>query len=156
MELFKTITGIDIVHIPYKGATPALADLLGGQTSLVLSSIVPAQPFVKTGKLRGLAVTGRTRTPALPEVPTMAESGLPGFEAMAWFGVLAPAGTPQAIVSRLNGEIAKILQKPEIKDQFAGFGSEPGRGTPEEFAAYIRTEIGKWGKVIRDAGIKAE
>lgn len=156
MELFKTMTGIDIVHIPYKGATPALADLLGGQTALVLSSIVPAQPFVKTGKLRGLAVTGRARALALPGVPTMVESGLPGFEAMAWFGVLAPAGTPQAIISRLNDEIAKILQKPEIKDQFAGFGSEPGHGTLEEFAAYIRTEIGKWRKVIRDAGIKEE
>ena len=156
MELFKTMTAVDIVHIPYKGATPALADLLGGQTSLVLSSIVPAQPFVKTGKLRGLAVTGRTRTPALPEVPTMAESGLPGFEAMAWFGVLAPAGTPQAIVLRLNSEIAGILRKPEIKDQLAGFGSEPGGGMPEEFAAYIKTEIGKWGKVIKDAGIKEE
>jgi len=156
MELFKTMARVDIVHIPYKGATPALADLLGGQTSLVLSSIVPAQPFVKTGKLRGLAVTGRTRAPALPGVPTMAESGLPGFEALAWFGVLAPAGSPQVIVSRLNSEIARILQKPEIKDQLAGFGSEPGSGTPEDFAAYIKAEIGKWRKVIGDAGIKAE
>lgn len=162
MELFKTMTAVDIVHIPYKGATPALADLLGGQIPLVLCSIVTVPPFVKTGKLRGLAVTGRTRTPALPGVPTMAESGLPGFEAMAWFGVLAPAGTLQTIVSRLNSEIAKILQKPEIRDQLAGIGSEPGGSsepggdTPEEFAAYIKTEIGKWGKVIRNAGIKAE
>lgn len=156
MELLKTMTAINIMHIPYKGATPALADLLGGQTSLVLSSIVPAQPFVRTGKLRGLAVTSRKRTPALPGIPTMIESGLPDFEAMAWFGVLAPAGTSRSIVSRLNSEIARILQKPEIKDQLAGFGSEPGGGTPEEFAAYIKTEIDKWGKVIKDAGIKRE
>lgn len=156
MELFKTMTAINIMHIPYKGATPALADLLGGQTSLVLSSIVPAQPFVKTGRLRGLAVTSRKRTPALPGIPTMIESGLPGFEAMAWFGVLAPAGTPRSIVARLDSEIARILQKPEIKNQLAGFGSEPGGGTPEEFAAYIKTEIDKWGKVIKDAGIKGE
>lgn len=156
MELFKTMTAINIMHIPYKGATPALADLLGGQTSLVLSSIVPAQPFVRTGRLRGLAVTSRKRTPALPGIPTMIESGLPGFEAMAWFGVLAPAGTPRSIVARLDSEIARILQKPEIKNQLAGFGSEPGGGTPEEFAAYIKTEIDKWGKVIKDAGIKGE
>lgn len=156
MELFKTMTAINIMHIPYKGATPALADLLGGQTSLVLSSIVPAQPFVKTGRLRGLAVTSRKRTPALPGIPTMIESGLPGFEAMAWFGVLAPAGTPRSIVARLDSEIARILQKPEIKNQLAGFGSEPGGGSPEEFAAYIKTEIDKWGKVIKDAGIKGE
>ncbi len=154
MELFKTAAMIKILHVPYKGATPALADLLGGQTSLVLSSIVPAQPFVKTGKLRGLAVTSRTRTPALPMVPTMAESGLPGFEAMAWFGMLAPAGTPQLIVSMLNSEIVTMLQKREIRNQFAGFGSEPGGGTAKEFAAHIKAEIDKWGKVIKDAGIK--
>lgn len=154
MEMFKTMTGVDILHVPYKGATPALADLLGGQTSLVLSSIVPVQPFVKTGQLTGLAVTSRTRAPALPAVPTMAESGLPGFEAMGWFGVLAPAGTPRAIVLKLNNEIGKALQKPEIKAQLAGFDSEPGSGTPEEFAAFIKSEIGKWGKVIHDAGIK--
>ena len=156
MELFKIMSTVNILHIPYKGATPALADLLSGQTSLVLSSIVPAQPFVKTGRLRGLAVTGRTRTLALPGVPTMAESGLPDFEAMAWFGVLAPAGTPQSIVSRLNSEIAGILRKPEIRNQLAGFGSEPGGGAPDEFAAFIKTEISKWRKVIMDAGIKEE
>jgi len=156
MELFKTMANVNILHIPYKGATPALVELLGGQTSLVLSSIVPAQPFVKTEKLRGLAVTGRTRTPALSGVPTMAESGLPDFEAMAWFGLLAPAGTPQPIVLKLNSEISRILQKPEIRNQLAGFGSEPGGGAPDEFAAFIKTEIRKWGKVIKDAGIKEE
>jgi len=154
MELFKTTTMVSILHVPYKGATPALADLLGGQISLVLSSIVPAQPFVKSGKLRGLAVTSRSRTPALPAVPTMAESGLPGFEAMAWFGMLAPAGTPQFIVSMLNREIAGMLKKQDIRSQLASFGSEPGRGTAQEFSAHIKAEIDKWGQVIKDAGIK--
>lgn len=153
MELFKTTAMVNILHVPYKGATPALVDLLGGQTSLVLSSIVPAQPFVKSGKLRGLAVTSRTRAPALPNVPTMDESGMPGFEAMAWFGLLAPAGTPEFIVAKLNDEIARMLQKPEVRDQLAGFAAEPGSGTAREFSAHIKAEIAKWRKVIKDAGI---
>ena len=156
MELFKTQAGIDVVHVPYKGAVPALTDLLGGQISLVLSSILPAQPLVSTAKLIGLAVTSRQRSPALPLVPTMAESGLADFEAIAWFGVLAPAGIPHATIASLNRELSAAMRAPEVRQQLVTVGSESVSGTPEQFAGYIRSEIAKWREVIHNAGIKPQ
>jgi tripartite-type tricarboxylate transporter receptor subunit TctC len=156
MELFKLTTGADVLHVPYRGVGPALIDVLGGQISLMVSSPISSQPHIKAGRLRGIAVTGRSRSPALPAVPTMIESGLPGFESTTWFGVLAPAGTPQAVVSRLHAEIGKVLQQPAIREQISSLGAEPSGSTPEEFAAYIRTEIAKWAKVIKAADIKPE
>lgn len=156
MELFKTQAGIKILHAPYRGATPALTDLLGGQLSLVMSSIVPAQPYVSAGKLVGLAVTSRERSPALPNVPTMAESGLPGFEAIAWFGLFAPAGVPGNIVKRLHDDVDRTVHLAQVQDQLSRLGSKPGSGTAEDFARFVNSEIGKWGEVVRNAGIKPE
>ena len=156
MELFKLTTGVDVLHVPYRGVGPALIDVLGGQISLLVASPISGQPHVKAGRLRGLAVTGRSRSPALPEVPTMIEAGLPKFESTTWFGVLAPAGTPPAVVSRLHGEIVKVLQQPAVRDQISNLGADPSPSTPEEFAAYIRSEITKWAKVVKAADIKPE
>ncbi|OGA47143.1 MAG: hypothetical protein A3F74_27740 [Betaproteobacteria bacterium RIFCSPLOWO2_12_FULL_62_58] len=156
MELFKTITGLDLVHVPYKGAAPALTDLLGGQITLMLSSTIGSQRYVKDGKLKALAVTGRSRSSALPEVPTMIESGLDRFESTSWFGVLAPAGTPREIISRLSDEITKILRMQDVRSRLASLGAEPSGKAPDEFAAYIKTEIAKWGKVIKNAGIEPQ
>jgi len=142
-ELFNSMAGVKIVHVPYKGAAPALADLLGGQVQLMFSTMPPALPHVKDGKLRAIAVTSLRRSPAAPELPTMHET-LAGFEANTWHGVVVPAGTPADIVARLNREIVAILHQ------------EPVGNTPEEFADYIRTETLKWAKVVRDSGAKAE
>jgi tripartite-type tricarboxylate transporter receptor subunit TctC len=156
MELFKLTTGVDVLHVPYRGVGPALIDVLGGQISLMVASPISSQPHIKAGRLRGIAVTGARRSPALPEVPTMIESGLPRFESTTWFGVLAPAGTPPAIVSRLHAEIAKVLQQPATREQISGLGADPSGSTPEEFAAYIKAEIAKWAKVVKAADIKPE
>ena len=156
MELLKLTAGIDVLHVPYRGVGPALIDVLGGQIFLMVSSPISSQPHIKSGRLRGLAVTGRVRSPALPEVPTMIEAGVPKFESTTWFGVLAPAGTPPAIVSRLHSEIAKVLQQPAMREQIASLGADMSASTPEEFGAHIRSEIDKWARVIRAAGIKQE
>ena len=156
MELFKLTTGVDVLHVPYRGVGPALIDVLGGQISLLVASPISAQPHVKAGRLRGLAVTGRARSPALPEVPTMIESGLPKFESTTWFGVLAPAGTPPAVVSRLHDEIVKVLQQPAVREQISNLGADPSPSTPEQFGAYIRSEIAKWAKVVKAADMKPE
>ncbi len=155
-ELLKSIAHIDIVHIPYKGSPPALIDLLGGRVVLMCSTIAPAMPLVKSGKLRALAVTGLKRSAAAPEIPTVAESGLPGYEATAWQGVLAPAGTPGEIVVRLNTELVRVINLPEVRKQLAEQGYEPAGNTPGQFAEYIKTEIAKWTRVIKAAGLKAE
>ena len=155
-ELFNSMAGVKMVHVPYKGAAPALADLLGGQVQLMFSTMPPALPHVKDGKLRALAVTSAKRSPAMPELPTVDEIALPGFEANTWHGVVVPAGTPAAIVARLNREIVAILHLPEVVERLSAQGAEPVGSTPEEFAAYIRSETLKWAKVVKESGAKAE
>ncbi len=155
-ELFNSMAGVKMVHVPYKGAAPALADLLGGQVQLMFSTMPPALPHVKDGKLRALAVTSAKRSPAAPELPTVDEIALPGFEANTWHGVVVPAGTPETIVARLNREIVAILHLPEVVERLSGQGAEPVGSTPQEFAAYIKSEALKWAKVVRDSGAKAE
>jgi len=155
-ELLKSLAHIDIVHIPYKGSPPALIDLLGGRVVLMCSTIAPAMPLVKSAKLRALAVTSLKRSAAVPEIPTVAESGLPGYEATAWQGVLAPAGTPRDIIAKLNTELVRVINLPEVRKQLADQGYEPAGTTSEQFAEYIKTEIAKWTRVIKAAGLKAE
>jgi tripartite-type tricarboxylate transporter receptor subunit TctC len=155
-ELFKSMAGINLVHIPYKGSPQAVTDLLGGQVALMFSPASTVLPHVKSGRLRALAVTTSARMPSLPELPTVAESGLPGFETVTWFGFLVPATTPREIVSKLNAEIVKVLAQPEARQQFATQGIDIIGGTPEQFAAYIRDDIVKWTRVIRESGARAE
>jgi tripartite-type tricarboxylate transporter receptor subunit TctC len=154
-ELLKTMAGIDIVHIPYKGTTPAIAALLGGEVSIMFATVTGIQPQIKNGRARGLAVTTPKRSNFMPEVPTMAET-LPGFEMLSWFGLLAPAGTPPAIVSRMNAETAKVLANSEVRSLLASQGFEVMSGTPEQFGDYIKTEIAKITKLAKATGIKAE
>lgn len=155
-ELFKYMTGIDMVHVPYKGGGPAVQALLGGQVQLNFATIVSVLPHLKTGKLRGIAVTTAKRSPAAPEIPTIAESGVPGYDHTPWNGFLAPAKTPRTVIGKLNEETARILQAPEVHNVFVSEGAEPVGNKPEEFAAIIRSETAKWAKVIRAAGIKAD
>jgi tripartite-type tricarboxylate transporter receptor subunit TctC len=153
-ELLKSMAGIDMLHIPYKGSPPALLDLLAGRIPIMSSTMPPVLPHLRSGKVRALAVTSAKRSPALPELPTVAESAVPGYEAIAWQGLLAPAGTPRAVVSRIQSEFARVLKQPEITARLAEQGYETVASTPEWFAAYIKTEIAKWSKVIKAAGIK--
>ncbi len=155
-ELFKYMTGIEMVHIPYKGGGPAVQALLGGQVQLNFATIVSVLPFVRTGKLRAVAVTTAKRSPSAPEVPTIAESGVPGYDHGPWNGFLAPAKTPRAVIARLNEETARILHQPETKAIFLSEGAEPIGNKPEEFGAIIRDETAKWAKVIKAAGIRAD
>lgn len=155
-ELFKSLTKLNVVHVPYKGTGPALTDLIGGQVQLMFANLTAGLPHIKSGKLRALAATGTTRSPAAPDIPTMIESGVPGYTVTSWYGVLAPAATSQEIINRLNGEIARVMRSPDMKNRLAGEGAEPVSSTPAEFAAFIKTEIAKWGKVIRGAGISIE
>jgi len=155
-ELFNAMAGVRMVHIPYKGSPPAVTDLLAGEVALMFSPSSTVLPHVKTGRLRALAVTTAARLPSLPELPTVAESGLKGYETITWFGFVAPAKTPQAIVARLNAEIVKVLALPDVRNQFAIQGIEVIGGTPEQFASYIRDEIAKWARAIKLSGAKAE
>ena len=155
-EMFKTVTRIEMVHIPYKGAAPAVVDLLGGQVALAFVSLPAALPHIKAGKLTALGVSGAQRSAVAPEVPTIAESGLPGYELENWYGVLAPAGTPRAIVDRLSGEIVKILTTQEVKERLNAQGFEVRTSTPAQFAAYLKSEIVKWAKIVKDSGAKVE
>jgi len=154
--MFDAMAGVEMVHVPYKGLSPALTDLLSGQVQLMFSSVVAILPHVKAGKLRALAVTGEKRMPTLPELPTVAESGFPGYEASSWYGILAPAGTPREIVVKLNAEFLKALERPEVRNSLLADGAEPVGDTPEQFAAYIRSEKERMGKLIRDAKIRLE
>ena len=151
-ELFKNMTGIDMQHVPYKGSAPAVTDLLGGQISMMFDNMPSAIQHVKSGKLRPLAVTTTKRSPALPNVPTIAESGVKGYEATSWFGLLAPAGTPPALVNRLNAELVKILAMPDVKKQMAEQGAETYSETPAAFSAFIKSETAKWAKVVKASG----
>ena len=155
-ELFRHVAGIDIVHVPYKGTATAVPDLIGGQVSMMFTATLSSLPHVRAGRLRALAITSAKRSLAAPELPTVAESGLVGYEASTWFALLAPAGTPREIVVRLNAAIATIGQTPEIRDRLVAQGAEPLGGTPEQLGAFIRSEIEKWGKVVAVSGARAE
>ena len=156
MELFKSMTGVDLVHIPYKGSSPALTDVVSGQVAVMIVNLPPAVPLVKAGKLRALAVTTRTRSPLLPDVPTMIEAGVAGYETVAWFGILAPAATPKEIVARLSAEIGRIARTPEMRERLLSLGAEPVGSTPEEFAAVIARDIAKWTPLAKTVGIKVD
>jgi tripartite-type tricarboxylate transporter receptor subunit TctC len=153
-ELFKYMTGTTIVHIAYKGNGPALADTLAGHVPLMFASTIICLPYIKATRLKGLAVTSLQRSPLLPELPTLSESGLRDFEVNAWYGVVAPSRTPNEVINRLNVAIVKVLQAPELKERFASQGLEVVGSTPEEFDAHIRLELGKWNKVLKAAGIR--
>ena len=155
-ELFKYMTGTDIVHVPYKGGGPALADVIAGQVQLLFNTMTSTVAFVGSGKLRALAVTGTQRSPGVPELPTVAEAGVPGFDVGAWFGVVTPTGTPRAVVNKLNAEIVRITRLPEAREQFAAQGAAPVGSTPEEFRRYIAGEIAKWAKVAKAAKLHAD
>jgi tripartite-type tricarboxylate transporter receptor subunit TctC len=155
-ELFKSEAGVDIVHIPYKGTGPLTAALVAGDVQLAFGNIFALVPQVKSARLKAIAVTGRERSSALPEVPTVAESGLPGFEAVGVHGLLAPAGTPRRIVDRLNAECVAILRSPDMRAQLASEGAEPVGNTPEQYAAHIAAEVQKWGRLVRERGIRAD
>jgi tripartite-type tricarboxylate transporter receptor subunit TctC len=154
--MFDSMAGVDMVHVPYKGLAPALADLLSGQVQLMFSSVVAILPHIKAGRLRGLAVTGAGRLASMPDLPTIAESGFPGYEASSWYGILAPAGTPRDVVMKLNAELGKALEQAEVRNSLLAEGAEPAGGSPERFAAHIRAEKERLGKIIRDANIRLE
>jgi tripartite-type tricarboxylate transporter receptor subunit TctC len=156
MELFKSLAGVDIVHIPYKGSGPAVTDLLGGQVHVMFDNAPNVMPHVKAGKLRALGMSGAKRSSFAPDIPTVAESGVPGYEVAVWFGVVAPAGTPREIIQKLNAEVLKILAMPDVRERFLSQGVEPVGSTPEQFGEHIKSQMAKWGKVVQDAGVKAE
>jgi tripartite-type tricarboxylate transporter receptor subunit TctC len=156
MELFKSLTGIAMTHVPYKGSAGVLADVMGGQIALTMDNIPVYLPQARAGKIRALAVSSAKRAAAAPEVPTLAEAGVPGFEAVSWFGLVAPAATPQPIVQALWAETARILKLPDINRRISELGAEPVGSTPQQYAAFIQSEIVKWRKVIKDAGVRLE
>jgi tripartite-type tricarboxylate transporter receptor subunit TctC len=155
-ELLKSMSGIDVLHIPYKGSPPAIAGLLGGEVSLMFANLTDIGSQIRSGKVKALAVTVTRRASLLPEVPTMAEAGLPGFDVGSWFGLLAPAGTPAPIVSRLNAETVKVLGRADVQSTLGAQGLELVPGSPEQFAAHIKSEIAKFTRIAKAAGIKAE
>jgi tripartite-type tricarboxylate transporter receptor subunit TctC len=155
-ELFKKMTGTDLLHIPYKGSAPAVTDTLGGQTQVMFPSLVAASGHIKTGKLRGLAVTGKKRSPLFPELPTVAESGVPGFDIVQWYGFFAPAKTPKEVVSYLNREIVAVMKDADTAKRFADQGADVVTGLPEDFGKLVQSELAKWSKFIKEAGITAD
>ncbi|MGJ9416230.1 Bug family tripartite tricarboxylate transporter substrate binding protein [Massilia sp. CMS3.1] len=155
-EMFNQMAGVDMQHIPYKGSAPALTDLLSGQTALMFDNMPSVISHVRAGKLRPLAVTTPQRSPALPDVPTIAEAGVPGYSATSWFGLLAPAGTPAPVVAKLNAAILKALADPDVKKKFAEQGAEPHGEKPEQFAEFIRSETAKWGQTVKKSGATAD
>jgi tripartite-type tricarboxylate transporter receptor subunit TctC len=152
----KTMAGIDMVHVPYKGAGPAISDVIGGQCELVFVNIPPVLGFIRAGKLHAIAVTTTRRASVLPEVPTVAESGMAGYESTTWYGVLGPAGLPRDAVTKLRSALVSTLAMNEIRQRLIALGSEPETNTPEQFAAFIRKDIGEWAKVVKTSGAKAE
>jgi tripartite-type tricarboxylate transporter receptor subunit TctC len=155
-ELFKSMAGIDVVHIPFTGGFPALIDVMAGNSQFLIATLVQNLPHMRTGKLRGIGLASMKRSSAMPELPTIDESGLPGYEAANWWGIMFPAKTPAAIVTRLDREIASILALEEIKKRFANDGAEPDHRSQGEFAKFVAAETAKWGRVVKAAGIKAE
>ncbi len=155
-ELFKKMAGVEMTHIPYKGSTPALTDLVGGQTTVMIDPIASSKPFLETGRLRAIAVTTAQRSPSAPELPTVAESGLPGYEAMPWLGIVAPAGTPKPIVDRIYQEVSAVLKLPEVKERFKSLGLDIIGNTPAQFETFIKQDQRKWAQVIKDSGAKVD
>jgi len=156
MELFKSMAGVQMNHIPYKGTGPLITDLIAGQVSVTIASAVPLIPQVRAGKLRGLAVTGNRRAGALPELPTIAEAGVPGYEVINWFGVVAPAGISKAIVMRVNADLNKALATPKLIESLHAQGADPAGGSMAEFAAMIRRDFVKWEKVVKESGARVD
>ena len=155
-ELLKSLAGIEMQHVPFRGTAPGVTEVMAGRVTVGLANLLTAKPLIEGGKLRALAVTGRTRAQTLPDVPTVEEAGVPGYDAMQWYGLLAPAGTPPAIVERIQAEVAAALKTPEVRERLSADGAEPVGNTPAEFAAVIREELDKWAKVAKAAGIKPE
>ena len=155
-ELFKSMAGINIIHVPYKGSPPALTSVLSGETSMLFSPVTIAIPHTKSGKLRALGVTTAKRSKLVPELPTIGESGLPGYEVTQWYGMQAPTGTPKDVIAKINGEVGKILAMPDIIDKLALLGAEPAPSTPEFMTAYVKSEVEKWAKVVKASGAKAD
>jgi len=156
-EMLKSLAGINLVHVPYKGAGPQLIDVMSGNVSIGFTSLTGAIPHVRSGKLKGLVVTSKQRHSAAPDIPTVAEVGMPDIEiCTGWFGILAPARTPKAVVSRLNSEIMRVINTPETQQRFLGQGLDPATSTPEEFSALIKSDLVRWAKIIKDAGVRAE
>jgi tripartite-type tricarboxylate transporter receptor subunit TctC len=155
-ELFKSMAGIDMAHIPYKGAAAAMQDLIGGRVDLMFDNLASSLSQVKGGRVRALAVTTAKRTPLAPDLPTVAESGLPGFDISTWFGIFVPAGTPKPVVDRLHDEFAKALAAPDVREKMINLGAEPVGNTPEEFAAYVKAEAAKYAKLVKASGAKVD
>jgi tripartite-type tricarboxylate transporter receptor subunit TctC len=156
LELFRSRAGIDVVHVPYKGNGPATTDLLGGQVKAMFLQYAVARPYIEAGRLRVLATPSGKRSAAIPDVPTIAESGLPGFDVQPWFGVVAPAGTPVPVINRLHAELVKVMQRPDVRQRLASLGAESTTTTPKEFAAFIGSEITRWAAVVKQSGAKVE
>ena len=155
-ELFNTMAGVKMQHIPYKGRAAAIPDLLGGRLTMIFDNMPSALPLVKSGELRAIAVTSAQRSPAAPNIPTLAESGLPGFEATSWFALFAPANLPRDVQMKINAETARVLAMPDVKEKLATLGLDPNPGTPEQLAAFQQTELTKWAKVVKESGAKAD
>jgi len=156
VELLKRMTSIDLVHIPYKGAGPALVDLVSGQVQVMCTSPLPSLPHVRAGRLKGLAMTGRARSSAAPEIPTVAESGVPGYESTLWYALLAPAATPQPVTRRLHAETVKAIRLPGVVEQISALGAQPIGSTPQEVTKFLQSEITRWTRLIEQAGIRAD
>ena len=156
VELFKSLSGLDATHVPYKGGAPALSDLVGGQLSFMIENMPGTMPFVRSGKLRALAITSARRSQLAPDLPTMAEAGVPGYEVIGWNGLFVPKGTPPAVIARLNSEVAKVLRTPQTRQRLETQGAEPVGSTPEEFGRFFREDMARWGKIIKDKGIRSE
>jgi tripartite-type tricarboxylate transporter receptor subunit TctC len=156
MELFLVMTGLKMLHVPYKGSGPGVTDLIAGHVPAMMPNMLSAQPHIKSGRLRALGVTGSKRAPGADDIPTIAEAGVPGYEAVQWYGVLAPAGTPRDIISKLHTGVVRALQNPEVRQRLLNDGAEPIGSSPDEFAAYLRSETAKWAKVTQAAGIKPD
>jgi tripartite-type tricarboxylate transporter receptor subunit TctC len=155
-ELLKSMAGFDAVHVPYKGGAPALADLVAGQLSFMIENVPGTLPLVKDGKLRALAITGRNRSPLVPDLPTMIEAGVPNYEMIGWNGIFVPKGTPADILAKLHDALASVLRSPAVKEQLAGLGADAVGDSQAEFAAFVKAESARWGRIIQEKGIKPE
>jgi tripartite-type tricarboxylate transporter receptor subunit TctC len=156
VEMFAAMAHVKLQHVPYKGAAPATTAIMSGETIFMFENIVTTLPLARAGKVRALGVTTASRSAAAPEMPTIAEAGVPGYDANAWFGIFAPAGTPQTVINRLNAEIVKIVKLPDTRDRFLALGAEPAGSTAEQFGAFFKNEVAKWGKVVKESGARVE